>query len=34
MEKLKRIITFTKDQEKKIQNNEDQIEKHKTINLN
>jgi hypothetical protein len=32
--KLKRIITFIKWLRKKNQNNEDQIEKHKTINLN
>jgi len=34
--KLKRIITFNKGSRKKIknQNNEDQIRKHNTINLN
>jgi hypothetical protein len=34
--KLKRIITFTKESRKKIrnQNNNDQIKKHNTINLN
>jgi hypothetical protein len=34
--KLKRIINFTKESRKKIrnQNNNDQIKKHNTINLN
>jgi hypothetical protein len=35
MVKLKRIINFTKKQRKKIKNqNNDQIEKYSTINLN